>query len=133
MFEKISGRVWSTARPGYDHGRNQPVELEVVDCWIEEASRAGMRSILCLLDDSQLRLYLACPGRLLRHYREEGFEVGHLPVADHKDPPLTEGQLQRAVALIRALPKPVLVHWSAGMGRTGPVIGRLRELGDCWE
>lgn len=130
IFPEISDQVWSAARPGYDEGRNQPVALEVVDAWIARALEAEMRSILCLLDDFQLRLYTACPGGLLQRYRDAGFEVGHLPVADHQNPPLTEEQLRQAVELAATLAKPLLVHCSAGIGRTGAVLRRLEKEGE---
>jgi hypothetical protein len=37
----------------------------------------------------------AFPGGLLEDYRKAGFEVSHIPIGDHRKPPLTERQLRR--------------------------------------
>jgi hypothetical protein len=71
--------------------------VAAVDAWIDRARAAGVASILCPLDDTQLRLYTDCPGGLLQRYRDAGFVVGHLPVADHCEPPLSDEQLNQAV------------------------------------
>jgi hypothetical protein len=71
--------------------------VAAVDAWIDRARAAGVASILCPLDDTQLRLYTDCPRGLLQRYRDAGFVVGHLPVADHCEPPLSDEQLNQAV------------------------------------
>ena len=75
-----------------------------------------MRSIICLLGNDQLPLYAeALPEGLLGRYRASGFEVAHLGVSDGLTEPYTEEQLDEVVQSFRRLPKPVLVHCSAGL------------------
>ena len=123
-----------SSRPGYVPGEERAVPLAVVEAWITEAQTAGVRSVICLLGDDQLPLYAeALPEGLLGHYRAAGFEVAHMGVRDGLTEPYTAAQLDEAWASFRRLPKPVLVHCSAGHDRTGRVVrhilGRLEETG----
>ena len=105
-------------RAGYSR-EDQPVPHEAVGAWVEDAKRLGIRSIICLLGDDQLPLYDALPGGLLAHYREQWFDVAHVSQRDHQSPPLSKAQCREAWEAYQALPKPVLVHCSGGINRTG--------------
>lgn len=117
-------------RPGY--GEGDPVAETVVEAWRDEARELGIRSILCLLDDEQLRFYEGLgEGGLLETYRAGGFAIGHVPVVDHKVPPLDRGELARVWKEFQKLPKPVLIHCSAGVDRTGAALRHIqRRLAD---
>jgi protein tyrosine phosphatase (PTP) superfamily phosphohydrolase (DUF442 family) len=112
--------LYSSSRPGYELGRN-PVPPQVVDEWIEDVKSQGVVSILCLLADDQLRLYAGLPTGLLAYYQAKGLAVGHVPAKDHASPPLSAAQLAEVEQAFSALPKPVLVHCSAGIDRTESV------------
>ena len=124
--EEIPLKLYAAARPGYDHGRNRQVSADVVEDWISEAQTIGVKTIVCLLDIQHLRLYESMPGGLLNAYRAKGFEVGHIPVVDHQWPSLSENELQRVASLFEQLPKPVLIHCSAGMDRTGTAVKHIK-------
>lgn len=117
--------LYSSSRPGYELGRN-PVPPQVVDEWIEDVKSQGVVSILCLLADDQLRLYAGLPTGLLAYYRAKGLTVGHVPAMDHASPPLSAAQLAEVEQAFSALPKPVLVHCSAGIDRTGLAVQHLK-------
>jgi hypothetical protein len=91
---------------------------------------AGIASIICLLAGDQLPLYdRALPEGLVQHYADCGFAVAHIPTADGQQEPFTAEQLDIAWSAYHRLPKPVLIHCSAGFDRTGRVVEHiLRQL-----
>jgi len=88
-----------------------------------------VKSIVCLLNEQHLKLYGAVPGGLLQAYRDAGFEFGHVPVADHQWPPLSCTELKAVEKHFNELTKPVLIHCSAGIDRTGAAVRHLKSKG----
>jgi Tyrosine phosphatase family len=64
---------------------------------------------------------------LMSYYRAAGFAVVHVPARDHQTPPLSLDQLKAIWNAYRDLPKPVLVHCSAGIDRTGRAVVHLQQ------
>ena len=121
-----AGELAISTRPGYQPGAEFRVQRAAVDAWVAEMQGAGIASIVCLLADDQLPLYdRALPDGLLDHYAAAGFTVAHIPTADGQQEPFTPEQVEAAWAAYRSLPKPVLVHCSAGHDRTGRVVRHI--------
>lgn len=137
----IINHLARSARPGRDLGPDRSVPQVVVDEWLKKLRVMGIRSIICLLNNEHLRLYEGLPDNLVNYYRLAGFKVIHLPLCDPTQ--IAEGWKELEKALDKAwrtyqeMPKPVLVHCSAGRDRTGKVVNYICKClgekipGDC--
>jgi hypothetical protein len=117
-------------------GRHLPAEARpAMVRWVERiVEEYGIRSIICLMHPKELRYYEDLrldPGGLLGFYERNGILVHHLPWADpaHAKSAEERSWLLRQVEGIKVealkafeeMPKPVLLHCSAGIDRTAPV------------
>ncbi len=118
----IPGVLAQAQRPGYPVDRPS---LEKVQEWADVVRDLGIKSILCILDYPQLAHYDRVGldgGGLLPYYRRLGLNVAYIAADDHKVPPLSVEELEAVWAAFEKLPKPVLVHCSAGRDRTGAAV-----------
>jgi hypothetical protein len=99
---------------------------------------SGIRGIICLMSREEVALYARLDlgaADLLQFYMNEGFEVASIPWKDpahvRSDPVALrkkEKQVsEAALAQFDRLPKPVLLHCSAGIDRSAPIAAFIRE------
>lgn len=134
----IQDKLACAARPlRYHHiyhgsGKTLPAEARPeLDKWIECVRSEGIVSMICLVSPKELAHYtqlLPAGVNLIDYYRSVGFEVRHVPWSDPAHGGYgnfqTEVEEKRPVLLeaYDQLPKPVLVHCSAAIDRSPPVV-----------
>ena len=119
----IKGVLARGCRPGW------PIDtpsFEAIEEWLVEAKSLKVKSIICLLSTKELRRMYGDQGiDLLKVYRNKKLKVKHVPTRDHVYPALNKSQIDAIAAAFKKLPKPCLIHCSAGIERTGFVINNL--------
>ena len=116
----IPGTLARSCRPCYDD--DIPTKL-LVNKWLKEVARMKIKSILCLLSQEQLDEFYGANGiQLLEIYRQQGFVIAHVPVPDYQMPPMSSADLAMIQKALTELPKPWLIHCSAGIDRTGAAV-----------
>ena len=119
------GTLARSCRPGY---HDETPSVAKLGRWMNQVSRLGIRSILCLLSEPELWQNYGFNGLdLLACYRSHGFQVGHVPLPDEVEPTLCPRDFLQIRITLSQLAAPYLIHCSAGIDRTGAVIEFIRS------
>jgi len=122
-------------------GRNLPPKATPkVFEWLRRIKDSGIRSIICLMHSKELGHYSQLDlgaENLIEFYKTSGLEVRHVEWDDpaHR-PSLDRATYARELLRIRTqalrafdeLPKPVLLHCSAGIDRSSPVAAYVFHM-----
>ena len=131
----LDGSLACSQRPLRDHpdyGGYDPLPPEakpLVVNWVERVKSLGIQSIVSLLVEEQHQEYCVQgrldlhPEGLFGYYRSQGFDFCHIPLTDYQTP--SESDMERVLEALDRMPKPVLVHCSAGIDRTSPVAAYI--------
>jgi hypothetical protein len=117
-----SGR---SSRPGLEVEEG-PVPIEVIRDWITSVKDIGVRSIICLLSEPEMEWwYSHLPGGLLRAYEAARIEAVSIPVPLDIPGILAPKHLRDLEEAFARLPRPTLIHCSAGQVRSGAALRHL--------
>jgi hypothetical protein len=119
-------QVGRAYRPGYD-SEELITTLESVRNWILGVKALGVRSVISLLSEPELRWYEHLPGGLMGSYQLAGLETFSLPVPMDIPGVLTPNHLEQLESAFERLPRPMVIHCSAGLVRSGAAVAHLAQ------
>jgi hypothetical protein len=114
-----------------------PEAYEALKEWISSVRENGIRTVVVLATDGELRRYLPAIGKatdLLALYRSAGFVVHHHGVEDpaHASPEAAPRLLEQIARLKSIIydeylsgPRALLIHCSGGMDRASPIAASI--------
>lgn len=108
-------------------GRSASETQAGVQSWLRSAKELGISSVICLLSHHQVRHFTLAQVPLVRAYRDAGFHVAWIPVADYKMPPLNARECDLVLSSFDNLPKPVVVHCQAAMQRSPYAVNYILQ------
>ncbi len=135
-----SNRLFRTSRPGYPTGKTSLVAIKVVDDAVKRYKSKGINTVILLLTDGESWKYHDAD--LAELYTQRGMRVFTFPIIDYKTPtPMLMGRCVTKIKSCLAGREDseswkcggVVIHCSAGQGRTGLVAHCLAmSMGKKW-
>lgn len=119
-------------------GRDLPVDAtSAVIQWAQRIQKIGIRAIISLMHPKELCHYARLDigaENLIKFYQRVGFEVKYIPWEDPAHRPISDQYSfweellrirEEALRAFDVLPKPILLHCSAGIDRSSPVAAYI--------
>ena len=121
----IDGVLAYSERPGFPL---PTVPARTVDQWLEAVRSQGIRSVINMLSEEEMAVYYRHLGQpLLQYYGDAGFEVREVAHEDLGVVVTKQVLVDRVRAAFDNLPKPVVIHCSAGAERSKLAVAALRK------
>ena len=116
----IPGVLATSERPGYPEITVKPA---AVDHWLAGVRRQRILSVINLLSDDEMAVYYRHLGQpLVQYYADAGLEVRQVAQEDMGVVVPRRVLLDRVKAAFESLPKPVIIHCSAGAERSKAAV-----------
>jgi hypothetical protein len=118
------GSIFKSSRPGYPRGAAAPVSIDEVQGTAQAWADAGITDVFVLLTDGEQLFYYESKLECLYH---PFLSTHNFPIADMKPMRLSMALVlaEKAYHILRGptAGRKILVHCSAGIGRTNMVLG----------
>ena len=119
----IDGVLAYGERPGYPQ---LTVPARIVDQWMDEVQRQGIRSVINMLSEDEMAVYYRHLGQpLLQYYADAGLEAREVAHEDLGVVVTKRVLLDRVIAAFENLPQPVIIHCSAGAERAKQAVNAI--------
>lgn len=116
----VAGNLYRSSRPGYPRKGN--ILKDEIKEDIAKASAQGITDVISLLDDEGYGYY-ENPETLADAYADFGIDMHMFPIKDFGTPSIEDAfQICKFIDSLISSGEKVLIHCSAGIGRTGLII-----------
>lgn len=119
IIDKILAK---SSRPGYP---SIGISASTVKMWLDDAKKEGIKSVICMMTAREMRTKYRISTSLPNIYKLHGLICAWVPTPDSGNDDIPFDSEQKVIEAYEKLPKPVLIHCSAGMQRSGAAVSAI--------